>query len=722
MREPYTFLTIARTRAVQWGRTVGGGRRFLMQLRFTRFILAAITALALAAAGQPDPAQVLLEAAKKRAVVDGDLKAAIQQYGDIAASYGKSNRAAAATALVRMAECYAKLGDTESRQVYERVVKEYADQKEAVTMAQARLGALGRAPEARQSMVSRRLWSGAEVGPVGNVSADGRWLTFVDSTGDLAIRDLSAEKNRRLTKNGNWATDYAVDSTFSPDGKQIAYSWYAGGVNQIRVLPTSAPEGVEPPRVLLNNDEFIYNVPFSWTPDGKAILAVLSRKDRTNQIAMLSVPDGSIRILKSLEWRYPTRLSLSPDGRYIVYDAPVDRSSQNRDIYLLSTDGSREVSLVEHPAVDRVPLWTPDGQGVLFATNRGGNQGLWLIRVADGKADGDPVLVKSDAGEFQPQGITRDGVYHYTLGGLMRDLYSAEMDPVTGKLVKPAVPVAPGQAAGSWSPNGQFVAYFDPESINRKPLTIVIQSLISGHRRELFTNLTSPAALRWFPDGQSLLLVGGNFGSGIPISLHRIDVQTGEALLKRTIEARFGSDAGISSDGGKIYYTTHSEQSGIGRVMVFDIAADTESELYTTSPHKLNLALSPDGSLLALVLIDEAKRSSALHVMPATGGPLREVFRSRPGQLAGLFGIDWTPDGKHLLFAMPVEAGSRNMELWRVPVGLSEAKPLGLGPGNEFIIGPRFHPDGRHVVFVAGRKRWEAWTLKNFLPLKGQKN
>ena len=34
------------------------------------------------------------------------------------------------TALVRMADCYQKLGDAESRRIYEQVIREYPDQKD----------------------------------------------------------------------------------------------------------------------------------------------------------------------------------------------------------------------------------------------------------------------------------------------------------------------------------------------------------------------------------------------------------------------------------------------------------------------------------------------------------------------------------------------------------------------------------------------------------------
>ena len=61
-------------------------------------------------------------------------------YGEIAAKYAKSDRGVAATALVHMAECYQKMGDAESRKIYEHVVRDFADQKEAVAVAHARLG------------------------------------------------------------------------------------------------------------------------------------------------------------------------------------------------------------------------------------------------------------------------------------------------------------------------------------------------------------------------------------------------------------------------------------------------------------------------------------------------------------------------------------------------------------------------------------------------------
>ena len=68
----------------------------------------------------------------------------------------------------------------------------------------------------------------AELDAMGDISPDGRQLTFVDwSTGDLAIRDLDTGEDRRLTNKGSWleSSEFAEYSIISPDGASVAYAW-----------------------------------------------------------------------------------------------------------------------------------------------------------------------------------------------------------------------------------------------------------------------------------------------------------------------------------------------------------------------------------------------------------------------------------------------------------------------------------------------------------------
>ena len=92
-------------------------------------------------------------------------------------------------------------------------------------------------------------------------------------------------------------------------------------------------------------------------------------------------------------------MSLSPDGRYIAYDSPQAEEGPERDIFLLASDGSREVPLVRHPGHDAGPMWTPDGSRVLFFSDRGGALGLWSVSVAEGRPQGAPAL---DPGQCRP--------------------------------------------------------------------------------------------------------------------------------------------------------------------------------------------------------------------------------------------------------------------------------------------------------------------------------
>src|SRR5256885_1889118 len=118
MHEPYTILTIARKALDTRSLLLHARRSMNMRLRtkLACLILALLAAITIHAAQKSDSAKVMLEAAKKKEVVDGDLNAAIQQYKAIIDKF-KNDRAVVADALVHMAECYQKLGDTESRKI-----------------------------------------------------------------------------------------------------------------------------------------------------------------------------------------------------------------------------------------------------------------------------------------------------------------------------------------------------------------------------------------------------------------------------------------------------------------------------------------------------------------------------------------------------------------------------------------------------------------------------
>ena len=253
----------------------------------------------------------------------------------------------------------------------------YPEQAEAVTMTDERLslilGTEAAVGEEDKEFNIRRVWAGPDVDYNGKPSPDGRYLSYVNweagdsGNNDLAIYELATGKRRSLTDNASWYEpdeyQFALYSVWSPDGKQIAYQWWSNLI-ELCVIGLDGSK----PRTLYSSEENEWARPYDWTPDGKQILACVTEKDGKNKILLVSIADGTVRVLKTLDkyygpkdssWYTPEGMSFSPDGRYIVYDYPQNEDS--RDISLMSADGSREIPLVEYPANDFVLGWAPDG-------------------------------------------------------------------------------------------------------------------------------------------------------------------------------------------------------------------------------------------------------------------------------------------------------------------------------------------------------------------------
>ena len=316
-----------------------------------------------------------------------------------------------------MAGAYQKLGDSEAQAIYQRVIREYPDQKEAAALARARVEGTG-AGGRDSHMVARQVWAAPPKGDIyGNVSRDGRLIPYVNwaESGNLFVHDLATGSDRRITNTANdgkagVAGDYAEESTFSRDGKQLAYSWFKGKDHryELRVVPLQGT-AVPAPRQLFDREDVGWISPDDWSPDGKWLAVRLHRKDRAAEIGVIAVQDGSLRVLKSVDWRGPTHLFFSTDGKYLAFDLPAGEITEQRDVFVLATDGSQEIPVVVHPSQDVLVGWSPDGKRVLFASDRSGSMGLWGVGFADGKVQGAPQLLKPDIGRHEFMGLADNG-------------------------------------------------------------------------------------------------------------------------------------------------------------------------------------------------------------------------------------------------------------------------------------------------------------------------
>src|SRR5207248_973690 len=118
----------------------------------------------------------------------------------------------------------------------------------------------------------------------------------------------------------------------------------------------------------------------------------------------------------------------SPDGKYLAYDLTVAVNSPQRDIFLMATDASKEITLLSNPADETVLAWTPDGKHLLISSDRGGGRGLWAVPVSGGKVEEAPILIKTDIGRAKGMGMARPGTQYLGMEVGGQDIQVAEMD------------------------------------------------------------------------------------------------------------------------------------------------------------------------------------------------------------------------------------------------------------------------------------------------------
>jgi Tol biopolymer transport system component len=677
------------------------------------FLIAAIAWLTTSLAGQNDKndrqAQAALQAAVNKENVDGNLDAAIKQYKEIVSRYA-SQRAIVADALIHMAEAYQKQGDAQAQKIFEQIVREYGDQTAATAKARAHLG-FERA--SGTATVLRKVWSGPDVDAESSVSPDGRYISYPAwDTGDLAIHDMVTGTNRLLTNNNYANRTYAENSSFSRDGRQLAYAWFEKDHYQLR-LSNWQSAGNAQPRILYDNPDLEYVVPYDWSPDGKWIAAQFYPKDNTpTQIGLVSVPDGSARILTTLNSilrvQRPRGLFVSPDGKYLAFDQPTTENNIDvRDVFVIPVDGNGKAQAVVRD-VRSVVGWSPEGTRLLFMSDRAGTGGLWALPFADGKVQEPPELLKSDIGPSLPLGVTVSGALYVYKHISSRDIAIAPIDLEAGRLLGPPVSFTKGfiedAAFPNWSPDGKFLAYPVPCDNG----CFAIRSVATGQVRRVAPTLAQAYAPSWSPDGRSLLARGkdANGRQGI----FQIDVATGVATAVVLADASIMAQ--WAPTGKKVYYRL----SNRGLIVERDLVSGAERDVYAGEAG----ILSPDGQYFSVASTNASTKVSSLQLIPVAGGQPREFLRlTQPEALGGR--QTWTPDSRAVMFDK--NTGS-HMELWLAPISGGQPRKLDIDPDvwlkgsvpQTGQLGFTLSPDGRNIAVYTGTTVSEVWALENFLP------
>lgn len=257
--------------------------------------------------------------------------------------------------------------------------------------------------------------------------------------------------------------------------------------------------------------------------------------------------------------------SWSPQGDRLLFTSDRDGDFE---VYSIRADGDGLERLTVNPGADLDPAWSPDGDRFVFQSVRAGVAGLWIARFGTSGDRGEPELLLEDA--------------------------SAELVP-------------------DWSPDGRWVAFGSERDGNPELYRVEIGT---GRVERLTVEPYRDHWPRYFPDGKSLVFFSRRGTAGEHDDLYRLELATLEVTR----------------------LTDHPGHH--------DFVPDP----------------SPDGERVVAGMSDRVAGRRELVVHTSDG---KAVTRFAGG-LHRVFHPAWSPDGKTIVFAARVADGDR-ADLYLVP-------------------------------------------------------
>ena len=427
------------------------------------------------------------------------------------------------------------------------------------------------------------------------ISPDGRRIAFAttDESGyrRIAVAPLEDPSQVTVLTDGQTGLWDHVEPTWSPDGRTICYA-------DFRDLWTVPSDGGEVNRL---TDEHESDFGPVWSPRGDYVYFSSMRE---NTLAIWRVPsDGGDAVRLTQGTGPEVEPSISGDGRRLAHST----SAGPANIWILDRTTGEQWRI---PGIrtDDMPSFSPDGDSVVFCSDRGGGFDLWIQRLADGQPSGVPEQLTDQGGSealpvFSPDGkwIAYGRVFRQqrdiwigdARGGPPRQLTNRpgfDIQPAwshDGKWLAMVsdrggsddlwiVPVRDGAAVGepepithgeakvnlpTWAPDGRQIAFIGTADNETSVWIVGVRD--QRPPRRLDEGPDGPRFIRWSPDGESLLVSA--FDDSQAGRLFEVSLETGAvAPVMPDVLFGHGSATGafdISKDGNRIAYTQENTQS-----------------------------------------------------------------------------------------------------------------------------------------------------------------
>lgn len=473
----------------------------------------------------------------------------------------------------------------------------------------------------------------------------------------------------------------------------------------------------------------------------------------TTGIWAISILGGAPRRLRD----NAGRASVSPDGTHLAYIAARSQS----EIWVMGANGESPRKLLQGAVGDRFlqVQWSPDGERIAYLESRAGSNGLetsietvplagglsstflatpalrsfcwssdgriiysmqepppndkdmnlWALRVdrSGAKASGSPQRITNWAGlSLLDLSVSVDGKHLvFVNAGLQSDLYVAELEG-RDRLGPPRRFALEGRnnLPSTWTHDGQALFFYSDRNGN---WDIFRQRLLERNAQEFVLGPGEQTEPQLSPDASWVLYWDyATQGTGPSAAMRLLRVPVSLGAPEPMLEASRGAAVRCAPRHLPCVLSEFDKSKGELVFTAFDPLRGRGGELVrvATDPEEFPAwDLSPDGSTLAIVDLDE--RKGRIRLVELENGSARLIGVGPSEQLSG---ISWAADGRSWFVTSSSLRGSAILQV------RADGKVSELWRSSSLLAAPLASPDGRNLAFSSSTYNSNAWLIENF--------